>query len=163
MITATEPHHFFFPENEVIAISISTDEVLHKFGAELCHNCTHWDETRIGASIWECIYPCGLQVVVAHGRGFDHALIMADQIEVDHIIHHLGVAESTILWRVDDPNTIVGGKLFRESRRWEIWREDDNANQFVIGYASSERSAICRIRSFEDQGHKQTYFAKKIS
>lgn len=47
-------------------------------------------------------------------------------------------------------NTAAGG--------WELWRQDDNGNRFVIGRFQSSDAAEAEQRRFEALGHKQTYW-----
>ena len=42
---------------------------------------------------------------------------------------------------------------------WNVWRQDDNGNRFVIsgGHSQAEAEQICA--DFEARGHKQMYWA----
>jgi hypothetical protein len=44
--------------------------------------------------------------------------------------------------------------------RWELWRQDDNGNRFVIGRFDSAEAAEAEQRRFEALGHKQTYWVQ---
>lgn len=41
---------------------------------------------------------------------------------------------------------------------YEIWRQDDNGNKFLMLQASSEAEADRIVRSFGAKGHKQLYW-----
>jgi hypothetical protein len=43
---------------------------------------------------------------------------------------------------------------------WELWRQDDNGNRFVIGRFDSAAEAEAEQRRFEALGHKQTYWVQ---
>jgi hypothetical protein len=47
-----------------------------------------------------------------------------------------------------------------EARGWELWRQDDNGNRFVIGRFDSAEAAEAEQRRFEALGHKQTYWVQ---
>jgi hypothetical protein len=44
--------------------------------------------------------------------------------------------------------------------RWELWRQDDNGNRFVIGRFDTAEAAEAEQRRFEALGHKQTYWVQ---
>ncbi|HEU4885448.1 MAG TPA: hypothetical protein VFT45_24585 [Longimicrobium sp.] len=41
---------------------------------------------------------------------------------------------------------------------WELWRQDDNGNRFLIGRFATPDAAEAEQRRFEALGHKQTYW-----
>jgi hypothetical protein len=43
---------------------------------------------------------------------------------------------------------------------WELWRQDDNGNRFVIGRFDTAAAAEAEQRRFEALGHKQTYWVE---
>jgi hypothetical protein len=43
---------------------------------------------------------------------------------------------------------------------WELWRQDDNGNRFVIRRFDSAEAAAAEQRRFEALGHKQTYWVQ---
>jgi hypothetical protein len=43
---------------------------------------------------------------------------------------------------------------------WELWRQDDNGNRFLIGRFDSIGAAEAEQRRFEALGHKQTYWVQ---
>jgi hypothetical protein len=47
-----------------------------------------------------------------------------------------------------------------EARGWELWRQDDNGNRFVIGRFDTADAAEAEQRRFESLGHKQTYWVQ---
>ena len=44
--------------------------------------------------------------------------------------------------------------------RWELWRQDDNGNRFVIARFDTSEAAEAEQRRFEALGHKQTYWVQ---
>lgn len=44
---------------------------------------------------------------------------------------------------------------------WELWRQDDNGNRFLIGRFDSQAAADAEQRRFEALGHKQTYWVER--
>ena len=44
---------------------------------------------------------------------------------------------------------------------WEVWRQDDNGNQFLVsgGHTREQAEELCA--SFEARGHKQLYWARQ--
>ncbi|HEX2207365.1 MAG TPA: hypothetical protein VHG93_06760 [Longimicrobium sp.] len=49
------------------------------------------------------------------------------------------------------------------SAGWELWRQDDNGNRFVIGRFHTAQAAEAEQRRFEALGHKQTYWVQATS
>jgi hypothetical protein len=43
---------------------------------------------------------------------------------------------------------------------WELWRQDDNGNRFLIGRFGTAQAAEAEQRHFEALGHKQTYWVQ---
>jgi hypothetical protein len=43
---------------------------------------------------------------------------------------------------------------------WELWRQDDNGNRFLIGRFATEKAAEAEQRRFEALAHKQTYWVQ---
>lgn len=41
---------------------------------------------------------------------------------------------------------------------WELWRQDDNGNRFLVGRFPSAEAAEAEQRRFEALAHKQTYW-----
>lgn len=44
---------------------------------------------------------------------------------------------------------------------WELWREDDNGNKFLVGVFHSEKLAEERLAELTRIQHKQTYWIRK--
>ncbi len=44
--------------------------------------------------------------------------------------------------------------------RWELWRQDDNGNRFLIGRFDTSEAAEVEQHRFEALGHKQTYWVQ---
>lgn len=47
-----------------------------------------------------------------------------------------------------------------EAGDWELWRQDDNGNRFLIGRFGTAEAAAAEQRRFEALGHKQTYWVQ---
>ncbi|NLW81057.1 MAG: hypothetical protein GXY42_05215 [Desulfovibrionales bacterium] len=46
----------------------------------------------------------------------------------------------------------------KECRDWSVWRQDDNANTFLVQANLTESEAQDMVRHFEESGHKQFYW-----
>jgi hypothetical protein len=46
---------------------------------------------------------------------------------------------------------------------WQVIRQDDNGQQFVLAHNLSESEAKSLVVKMESRGHKQFYFYKKMS
>jgi hypothetical protein len=44
---------------------------------------------------------------------------------------------------------------------WELWRQDDNGNRFVVGRFHTAEAADAEQRRFEALAHKQTYWVQR--
>lgn len=44
---------------------------------------------------------------------------------------------------------------------WEVWRQDDNGNRFLVARFPSSQAAEAEQRRFEALGHKQTYWVER--
>ena len=49
------------------------------------------------------------------------------------------------------------------TNRWQLKRQDDHGNQYVIGLFASKEKAAQMMADYEAKGHKQTYWIEKIS
>jgi hypothetical protein len=49
-----------------------------------------------------------------------------------------------------------------EHRAFEIWRLDDNGNEFLVETLDDRKSAEQRIVELADGGHKQMYWVKEV-
>ncbi|HEX2080024.1 MAG TPA: hypothetical protein VHG08_20060 [Longimicrobium sp.] len=45
---------------------------------------------------------------------------------------------------------------------WELWRQDDNGNRFLVARFGSADAAEAEQRRFEALGHKQTYWVERV-
>jgi hypothetical protein len=45
---------------------------------------------------------------------------------------------------------------------WSVWRQDENGNTFFVKGGLTESDALLLVREYEQKGHKQIYWAKKI-
>ena len=49
----------------------------------------------------------------------------------------------------------------KECRNWSVWRQDDNANTFLVQANLTESEALMVVREYEARGHKQFYWVRK--
>lgn len=42
--------------------------------------------------------------------------------------------------------------------RWQLWRQDDNGQKFMMGSTADREEAQRSLVRFEARGHKQTYW-----
>lgn len=47
--------------------------------------------------------------------------------------------------------------------RWSVWRQDDNANRFLVRAGLSESGARALVDDYERHGHKQLYWAEPMT
>jgi hypothetical protein len=45
---------------------------------------------------------------------------------------------------------------------WSVWRQDENANRFLVKGGLTEPDALLLVREYEQKGHKQIYWAEEI-
>ena len=53
------------------------------------------------------------------------------------------------------------GAVPSDAAGWELWRQDDNGNRFLIGRFGTAEAAEAEQRRFEALGHKQTYWVER--
>lgn len=46
--------------------------------------------------------------------------------------------------------------------RYQLWRQDDNGNEFLVGAWSTREETEQQQRDFERRGHKQRYFVIEV-
>jgi len=46
---------------------------------------------------------------------------------------------------------------------WSIWRQDDNGNVSLVKSSLTKAEALRLVAKYEAKGHKQTYWAEKVS
>jgi len=46
---------------------------------------------------------------------------------------------------------------------YEVWRQDDNGNKFLVKHVGSENEADRLVETMTARGHKQTYWAEPCS
>jgi hypothetical protein len=80
--------------------------------------------------------------------------------EIAHALRHLNFPPQYLTWRYDQSDLEPAERehLFKDEHSWEVWRQDDNGNAFLMQYAASERDAKCLADTFERRGHKQMYW-----
>ncbi|MEO1273161.1 MAG: hypothetical protein AAFX99_34170 [Myxococcota bacterium] len=90
---------------------------------------------------------CGLRIQVEqHGERLH---VAASAAEPKHVRYHLRA------WNLEleAVEGVSDGAL-----TWELWRQDDNGNDFLMATFASERAAQCVADLFEARGHKQSYW-----
>jgi hypothetical protein len=61
-------------------------------------------------------------------------------------------------------SVMSGDETAPAARRWELWREDDNANRYLVSVHDDEESANARLAQFESGVvHKQRYWVQRAS
>jgi predicted secreted protein len=48
------------------------------------------------------------------------------------------------------------------AERWQLKRQDDNGNQYVMGTFGLKEQAEDRMAHYQNKGHKQTYWVERI-
>lgn len=43
-------------------------------------------------------------------------------------------------------------------RGWEVWRQDDNGQEYLMEVVDREDRAVALVREYTERGHKQTYW-----
>ncbi|MBL8168994.1 MAG: hypothetical protein JNJ50_12605, partial [Acidobacteria bacterium] len=46
---------------------------------------------------------------------------------------------------------------------WQLWRQDDNGQRFLIEEFATEDAAKAALRQFESLKHKQTYWLQELA
>lgn len=67
-------------------------------------------------------------------------------------LNHSQSLEKTLDWIMTLPQTE------QSLKRWEVWRMDDNGNQFKILAGLNREEAEQAVARYEAKGHKQTYW-----
>lgn len=65
-------------------------------------------------------------------------------------------------YTLDEDHWDEGFTTEKYEPQWSVWRRDDNGNVFMMKNGLTEGEALRLVREFEDKGHKQSYWAKKI-
>ena len=48
------------------------------------------------------------------------------------------------------------------AERWQLKRQDDHGNQYVMDTFSSKKQAEDKMAHYQNKGHKQTYWVDKV-
>jgi len=51
----------------------------------------------------------------------------------------------------------------RSTTRWQLKRQDDHGNRYVIADFDSKEAASQMMAEYEAKGHKQTYWIEEVS
>jgi hypothetical protein len=132
---------------------------------------TNLDSNGVGLfDAWALRFSCGLEVAIwifhtrPNGRWElitdrdepANVEIHASQRDFEHIRFHLPLPMTDLSrW---EPDTLV-----EAPRAWFVVRQDDGGNRYEVGAFSSECEASHVARTFEDRGHKQTYWVERRS
>lgn len=122
---------------------------------------------------WAIGFDCGLEILIAAYNTPNNLVhVMADLPESEHILGHLqsiglklAVQHTFEQLDKEQKDYYLSKELrkpWEQNSRWQLWRQDDNGNQFLIAVYPSERAALCVANTFESLGHKQTYWVKKL-
>lgn len=49
------------------------------------------------------------------------------------------------------------------SENWELWRQDDGGNKYLVARFGSEDAALAEMKMYEDRGHKQVYWVSRAA
>lgn len=75
-------------------------------------------------------------------------------------------------WCRVDAETAAEDSASKDGRRmgdaqagaaWELWRQDDNGNRFLIGTFGAREAADAEQRRFEALAHKQIYWVERAA
>lgn len=109
---------------------------------------------------WLIRFPCGLEVALwlFHLRPDLTPIIdrnepavveiYANRSEQRHILFHLGFTRDEVEWIPEAPAEPC----------WQVWRLDDNGNEYEVAGLTSACKAEAMVEEFEARGHKQTYW-----
>ncbi|MCA9805964.1 MAG: hypothetical protein KC777_28545 [Cyanobacteria bacterium HKST-UBA02] len=68
---------------------------------------------------------------------------------LDSLLTALGLSTADLSWINDEV----------ELAAHEVWRQDDNGNEFLVETLPCRADALSRVRMFTERGHKQLYWA----
>jgi len=100
---------------------------------------------RLGAAPWSKRFDCGLELRFEVDE--ERLTILADVDDPEHVRYHLKGWGLSLHPRDPEPD-----------RPWQVWRQDDNGNDFLMMTFATERGAHCIAHLFEARGHKQHYW-----
>jgi hypothetical protein len=122
------------------------------------------DDDRVAPGLgrieaWAARFPCGCEIVLwwrhdnrVPGQGAD---VLANDADVDHVVHHVTDAfAAPISWRAD-------GNPGYAPDPWSLVRQGDDGNRVVMRTFASKIAAECARRTFEARGHKQLYTVER--
>ncbi|GAB4299587.1 MAG: hypothetical protein Fur0034_11390 [Desulfuromonadia bacterium] len=84
----------------------------------------------------------------------------------DHLFVPAG-KRHRVVWTDPDRMTYWLAVHFRDkgvvsSRRFELWRQDDNGNHFLVERFSDNKSALDRMNAIDHSAHRQIYRIEEI-
>ena len=50
-----------------------------------------------------------------------------------------------------------------EAATWNVWRQGDDGNEFIVDRGLTKQAADERVAELESHGHKQLYWSRKES
>ena len=147
---------------------------------------TGWTQARLGPPgfddpssgagrmyAWGLRFPCGFECVLCLWPDWDPdpARPDTDLLSVDlrvpefeHALRHLELPVEWLVFRLDQSDRASEeerARIHRDRDTWEVWRQDDNGNTFVMQTAASEQEARCVADTFERRAHKQMYWVRE--
>jgi len=121
----------------------------------------HDAEQQVQATLLKAALPTA---VISSGEQLDR---MTSAAAFDTILACTRDPQIAIVWY----NQLLAQKIeFSEFRsdtaiwyRWNVCRQDDNGNRFIVHTALSEQAARNAVAEFEQRGHKQLYWAEPMA
>jgi hypothetical protein len=143
----------FLDSNPAIPfLGITKTELEQRFG----HPCDQENAWGLGPCLyWGFEAECGLQLVIVFYELKQLTYLYLDEPELDHALLHLSWQASQVEPAVRDSFESCFGK---RPLHWQVCRQDDHGNRFVINAFATDREAACLLQSFERLHHKQTYW-----
>lgn len=128
-----------------------------------------FDANGLGAfDMWAIRFSCGLEVVIwlyqlgslAAGQVDPHAPRPAELYANDRDLAHL---RFHLPFELGEVSRWVPDRLVAHPADWQVWRQDDPGNNFLVSAHSSMCEAEAVAAAFEARGHKQLYYVLRRS
>lgn len=163
MIGATKAEPYYPGDDRaLLAFALPAAEIVRRFGP--AHRQMDENDHEPGpCEYWAYTFPCGLFVfIIHHLQAGDEYIgtVCADAPEIDHILHHLPLADC-ITWRLDRDVTGFYEDWYGSPRRFSVVREDDQGYQHEISAHPTRRAANCIRRGLEAFSQQQLYFTRE--
>jgi len=121
------------------------------------------DSNGLGSfDAWALRFACGLEVTLwiferdplqnpVGPEDLTNIEVHANSRDFDHIACHLPFAPADAARSMPDP-------MVDAPKRWRLLRQDDHGNRYEVDAYTSRCRAGAIATSFEERGHKQTYW-----